>query len=104
PRSRSRYQISRLDRSCFGTWNKERRTKNRNAEHEPGTGNVEHGTVRFSNCVRVVVDINRLQIGVHVERLGAGLAPSIAGLTQAAERQMRLAALHSPIDEGHAPP
>ena len=37
-------------------------------------------------------DVHRLQVGVDVERLGAGLTPSVARLLEAPKRHVRLAA------------
>src|SRR5215468_7403348 len=50
----------------------------------------------------IMVDVNRLQIGVDVERLRARLAPSIARLTQPSKWHVRLAAVSAAVDHGDA--
>src|SRR6187455_973795 len=45
----------------------------------------------------IVSDVNGLQIGVHIERLRAGLAPSVARLTQTAKRHVRFAAVRAAV-------
>src|SRR5262245_55840686 len=45
----------------------------------------------------IVRDIHGLPVGVHVERLGSGLAPAGARIALAAERNMRLEAVGRPV-------
>src|SRR5687768_300095 len=59
---------------------------------EPGPWNVEPGTSR-SNATGVVVDVNRLEIRVDVQRLRPRFAPAITRLPQAAKRHVRLASV-----------
>src|SRR5687767_9965155 len=51
------------------------------------------GTTRCLYLTRVVIDVNRFQIGVDIKRLRARLAPAVARLPQAAKRHVRLAAV-----------
>jgi hypothetical protein len=43
-----------------------------------------------SDVIRIVIDVDRLEIGVDVDRLRAGFTPAVARLTETAKRQMWL--------------
>src|SRR5919198_5113860 len=50
----------------------------------------------------IMVDIDRLQIRVQVERLRSGLAPTRTRLPEPAKRHVRLAPVRTPVHHGHA--
>ena len=79
------------------SWTFARRT-NRTCDRPDATADG----IADSDRVRVVIDVDRLQIRVHVERLRARFTPAVAGLTQTAERQMRLAAVGPAVDDRDA--
>src|SRR5690348_16475672 len=67
-----------------------------------GRSRSEAGPITPLDLLRVVVDVDGLQVGVDVARLRAGLAPAVDRLPQAAKRHVRLAAVGAAVYYGHA--
>src|SRR5688500_9028339 len=72
---------------------------NLNTNREPRTQKREHNKCGSSDLIRIVIDVDRLQVGVDVERLRPGLAPAVAGLSESTERQVGLAAVSAAVHD-----
>src|SRR4051812_39341897 len=67
---------------------------------EPARAGIRATAV--SDKGRIVIDVDRLQVGVDVDRLRARLAPARARVADAAEGHVRLRAVGRAVDRGDA--